>query len=173
MLPYFKAEYPGAPGPQPTYIDPDSLTSRTTEWQDAEPSSINTTVFGAAKGAVVAAGGLLLNLGKVASGIAAAATGASTEHLTFQMRTTTHSATAYDWNGTVYYSAFFGLDVKAIDFKSLTNPKQVSLEVTRSFRLLAGGKEYYRSDPETISATRVTNYIPNTNGYPIKDVHQQ
>ncbi|MFQ3250959.1 MAG: RHS repeat-associated protein [Glaciecola sp.] len=172
-LPFLKATYPNENVPEglePTYIDPASLQSTESEWEDLHP--VETSILGAAKGTVVYKLGKLLGLPDAGAGAAgaAAAQGALTENFTMERQTTTYTATAYDWKGSVYFSVFG--NVKAIDFESLSDPRPVTLEITQRFRVKVGDEVVYTSWEETISINKVENYIPAKAGsYPAHDVN--
>ncbi|WP_445357458.1 hypothetical protein ACJJIC_16565 [Microbulbifer sp. ANSA002] len=163
---YRSATYPGGQG-NPVYVDPNSLTATTSEW--GSPGMAETPVWGAFKGLFVARTSQLLGIGAASSSLAGTGFwGATGENLTVQVQTTTYTASVSDWHGTVYFGLMGG--VRAIDFHGLSNTRTMTLEVTRSYRVMTGSSVLYTSSSETISMSRVSNFIPNSNGYPINDV---
>ncbi|MGX5203017.1 SpvB/TcaC N-terminal domain-containing protein [Aliikangiella sp. IMCC44632] len=168
-LPYLKAEYPGTPGPQPTYVDPESLTVTESEWGPTDTA--DTAVWGAFKAAVLFRVGKTFGLSdQLSGGVGSTLSGATMENLSVQMKTFTYTATAYDWNGDVYFSIFGG--IKAVDYKGLSNPRSLLLEVRATYRVMAGDKEVFSTTvPERRTVIQVSDFIKASGGYPLHDYH--
>ncbi len=171
LPPYQVATYPNEKFATPTYVNPESLHSITSEWEGL--GTLENSVWGAFKALTVMRGGELLKIGPLLSGAGGTATaGATTENLFVQMRTTTYIAEVSDWRGDVYYGPFGRLgEVKAIDFHELYNTREMTLEVTREYRVMAGDEVIYASTAESITPSKVKDFIPNENGFPTHDVY--
>jgi len=166
--PYRVATLPGHGVATAVYVDPETLKTTVSEWEDI--GVVENTVWGMFKGLTVMRGGQLLGIGKIASGAGGTAVASgTTEHLVIQKQITTQTATVSDWNGQVYFGLLGG--VKAIDFHSLSNPREMVLEKSQIFKIMAGDEVVYTSDPETTTLTKVSDYIPNKNGFPAHDAH--
>ncbi|WP_413662612.1 RHS repeat-associated core domain-containing protein [Microbulbifer sp. CNSA002] len=167
--PYRVATFPGKGGTV-SYVDPNSLTVSVSEWKSLD--IVENFIWGSFKGLAVMRGGQLLGLSKALSGGAGgtAATSGATENLFLQVQTTTYTANVSNWHGQVYFGLLGG--VKAIDFQGLSNTTPMVLEITRQYRVMSGSQVLYTSSPDTISATRVSNYIPNSAGFPAYDTYR-
>jgi len=166
--PYRVATLPGHGVATAVYVDPETLKTTTSEWEGV--GLVENTIWGIFKAFTIARAGQVLGIDKALSSMGGVAVGSgTTEHLTVEKKTTTHTATVSDWNGQVYFGLLGG--VKAIDFQSLSNPRELVLEQSDEFRIMAGDEVVYISEPEITTITRVSDYIPNKKGFPAHDVH--
>ncbi|ARU58057.1 hypothetical protein OLMES_4039 [Oleiphilus messinensis] len=172
LPPYFKATYDENNQPLPanakaTYVDPDSLEVKTTEWASIS-DLLEVGVWGAFKGLATYRLGQVLRLPDESAGIAGGF-GATTEQLSLQTQFRIYSVTISDWNGDVYHGIFGG--VKAVDFKYLSNTRRVNIEILKQYRIMAGNTPIYTAKTERVAGQDHKEFIANAvkNGYPNED----